>query len=46
MSAALVSMQARQNRLTSLLNHLTVDPGASARGEIGTMKRVEGRYSN
>ena len=40
MSAALVSMQARQNRLTSLLNHLTVDPGASARGEIGTMKRV------
>jgi cellulose biosynthesis protein BcsQ len=29
MSAALVSMQARQNRLTSLLHHL--DPGASAK---------------
>jgi hypothetical protein len=30
MSAALVSMHDRQNRLTSLVQHLTVDPEASA----------------
>ena len=30
MSAALVSMRNRQNRLTSILHDLTVDPGASA----------------
>jgi cellulose biosynthesis protein BcsQ len=33
MSAALVSMQERQNRLTSLLHHL--DPGASAKARAG-----------